>query len=136
MIKELALLIFGWRKTPERFVPRCAGFIAAYLHDREAEPTVKLPDACLISLSQLAYTRAKNIPDQEPRFIYFVRELEKVGAVVEAALAGRTVVDREARSVLAWHGMLKSTEADLPNDQSKVAIQTAQTFAHDKPRPH
>jgi hypothetical protein len=121
MIKEVALLIFGWRKTPERFVPRCAGFITAYLKDRDAEPKIKLPDACLISLSQLAYRRAKKIPDQEPRFIYFARELERVGAVVEAALAGRTIVDREARSVLAWHGLLESTEADFPDIQAKRA---------------
>lgn len=65
----------------------------------------RLSHACSVSLSHLAYTRARKEPDDRPRLIYFVHELDKVSDAVKAVLSGCEGGDREVRGLLTWHGI-------------------------------
>lgn len=104
MIKQIALVIFGWKRTPEGFLPRGGELIMAYLKDHDVERIDAVPSACYLALSQLAYTRAaKDRLDRPPRFIHYMRELERMGAFVEDALRGREVDDSRVRSILLLH---------------------------------
>jgi hypothetical protein len=119
MIKQFALLIFGWRRTPEKFVPRCAGYVSAYLTDHDPSLVGKLPPACLISLSQLAYSNARKEGEQKPRFIHLVRELENVSRDVRAVMRMQYVTDERVRSLLELHCASEGSNArSLPSEKT------------------
>ncbi len=104
MIRHLALLIFGWKRTPDRFVARGEQMILAYLKDLEAEHADDISPACLTALSRLAFDRGRKGEDRNPRFIYFVRELERITVSLAVALEGRQIRDDRVRALLALHG--------------------------------
>jgi len=107
MVKFLILLILGWRRTPERFVARCASYIPIFLKAKGVDFPDRLPPPCKLALSQLAYSRAANMEsDQRPRFRDYVRELDKICGVVVDLLTGREAADERVRSILLFHGIL------------------------------
>lgn len=106
----MLLLICGWRKTSEHLVSRCAPYLNARLKDRGIIHIERLSEACSLSLSQLAYRRARKEPDDLPRFIHFARELDKVSDAVVRVLSGYEINDREVRGILTWHGVDCSEE--------------------------
>ena len=104
MIKALALLIFGWKRTPERFVSRCADYIPIFLKERGVDRPYRLPAPCRQALSQLAYLRAANMEfDHQPRFRSYVGELDKTCGEVVHVLAGGKIADERVRSILLFH---------------------------------
>lgn len=104
MIKALALLLLGWKRTPERFVSKFGEYIPIYLREQGIDPADRLTKACRVSLSQLAYLRAAKMdPDQQPRFRNYVHELDVVAKVVAGALAGHDIDDERIRSILLLH---------------------------------
>lgn len=107
MIKALALVLFGWKRTPERFVSRCANYIPIFLKEKGVGRPDRLPAPCRLALSQLAYFRAANMEfDQQPRFRSYVVELDKICGVVVDALTEREVADERVRSILLFHQVL------------------------------
>ncbi len=106
MIKALALLFFGWKRTPKRFVSRCAEYIPIFLKERGVDNPDRLPAPCRLALSQLAYLRAANMKfDQQPRFRSYVTELDKICGMVVDVLTEREVADEQVRSILLFHGI-------------------------------
>lgn len=107
MIKTLALALFGWKRTPERFVRRCADYIPICLKQRGVIPADRLPAACRLALSQLAYFRAANmVVEQRPRFRSYVLQLENVSDAVACALTGRDIADERVKSILLFYGVM------------------------------
>ncbi len=107
MIKALALLLVGWKRTPERFVSRCADYIPIFLKEKGVNYPDRLRAPCRVALSQLAYLRAANMEfDQQPRFRSYVTELDKICGEVVDALSQREVADERVRSILLFHGVL------------------------------
>lgn len=107
MIKALALTLFGWKRTPERFVARCAEYVRIHVKERGVIPPDRLSSACCVALSQLAYLRAADMnPDQRPRFKIYVRHLESVSDLVALALAGNEIGDERVRSILLLHRVI------------------------------
>jgi hypothetical protein len=107
MIKALALALFGWKRTPERFVRRCANYIPIFLKEKGVDRPDCLSAACRVALSQLAYFRAANMEfDQQPRFRNYVTELDKICGVVVDALTQHEIADERVRSILLFHGVL------------------------------
>ena len=110
MIRRIALLIFGWKRTPERLVARGADMIAVCLRDFEVERADTIPRACLLKLSYLAYERARKGSVEEPRFIYFARQLEKIGTSVAVAISGQQIRDEQVRDILFSHGAMQDSK--------------------------
>ena len=102
MIAKIALVLFGWRKTPERFVRRFAEYIPMYLRQRRIKSGA-LHERCRIALSSLAFERAKNGQAENPRLVNFVRELERICDEIDHAQNVEDIADTRLRSVLAWH---------------------------------
>lgn len=107
MIKGVALAIFGWFQTPERFVRDCGPYIKMCLKERGRNDAEMLSGACCVALSQLAYLRAAGEGlDQRPRFRNYVRQMEKVSAVVAQALAKKEIDDERVKSILLLHRVI------------------------------
>lgn len=106
ILKDTALLLFGWIPIGEKFVKDGAEYIAICLREGGQQPT-RLPDVALIALSQLAYTRAATRDRHGvPRWRNFVREMEDVSELVAQGLAGNEICDQRIRSILNLHRVL------------------------------
>jgi hypothetical protein len=107
MIKALMLALFGWKRTPEWFVRRCADYIPLCLKTREGIPADQLPAACRLALAQLAYLRAVNMDSgQRPRFRDYVFELERTASAIADALRKGEAVDDRMRSILLFYKVI------------------------------
>lgn len=103
MIKVIALALFGWFRTPERFVRECGPYIRICLQ-KNGWSSANLPsNACCVALSQLAYLRAARGTNQRPRFRTYVKQMEEISTLAGQALAGRKVNDERVRSILFLH---------------------------------
>jgi hypothetical protein len=68
---------------------------------------VELPAPCLVSLSQLAYSRAANAdPEQWPRFRTYVSEMEKTAGDIAAVLRKNGIIDEQVRIILAFYKVI------------------------------
>jgi hypothetical protein len=107
MIRTIALALFGWKRTPERFVPRFANYIPIFLKEKRVDLPDCLPAPCRLALSQLAYLRAANMDfNRQPYFRNFVSELDKICRTVADALNKHEFSDERVRSILRFHGVI------------------------------
>jgi hypothetical protein len=107
MIVAILHALFGWMRTPERFVRRCADYIPLCLRVKCGIPADHLPAACCLALSQLAYLRAAKMNfEQQPRFRNYVFEMERIANAVADALSKRETVDERVKSILIFYNVI------------------------------